>query len=336
MHCIEPEDIALGTVERHENEPVSWHGLEKPRAEMTTENCGLRAMKIRRAAVTVALDEIIYPASLIVPCVPHPMPDNEGKLLFLGKPFEPETYELFDNDEFLNLAAECFKAAGLDNSIAFTTTLNAGRRATLAKRIPEADFKDATGHEIATYFNLLNSFDGSWQLFANVSEIRTVCYNTATANIAEGGFTVRHRPEAIAQFVANFPQLFAAAVETHKGSANDYLMMGNEGMTQADATAFFAALLCKGERLSTRSANLANEELLSLFVRGKGNYGKTRADAYNAITEYYTHNGTAEANAPGGTSDNRKREAKALLLSDKLNVEIERGRKLLADYIASK
>ena len=326
MHQIEPEDIALGTVERHESEPVSWHGLESVRENLATDNCGLAEMKVESLEMQVMRNGEPYGSTLRVPAVPHPM--EEGKLLFLGKPFE-STYRLFDNEEFLAFAQRCFDAAGLDKSLAFTTTLFAGRRVTVAKHIPEADFKDAHGHEIKSYFNLLNSFDGTWPVFANISEIRTVCFNTATANLSEGGATVRHTPDALENFVRRFPDLFATAIQDHKGSANDYLALAEIRLSKSDAEGFFAALI-GGSKLSTRANGIIQESLLPLFSKGRGCYGESAADAYNAVTEYYTHNGTVEANSVGGTSDNRKREAKELLLSDSLMEKIEKGKELIA------
>ena len=327
MHCIEKEDLALGTVERHQNEPVSWHNLETVREGLATDNCGLAEMKVESLEMQVLRNGETYGATLRVPAVPHPLED--GKLLFLGKPYEA-SYRLFTNEEFLSFAQRCFDAAGLDKSLAFTTTLFSGRRVTIAKHIPEADFTDAHEHEVKSYFNLLNSFDGTWPVFANISEIRTVCFNTATANLSEGGATVRHTPDALENFIARFPDLFATAIKDHKGSANDYLQMASIPLTKGDAEGFFAALI-GGSKLSTRANGVIQEGLLPLFTKGRGCYGESAADAYNAVTEYYTHNGTAEANAVGGTSDNRKREAKSLLLSASLMERIETGKKLLAE-----
>ena len=334
MHHIEAIDLALGTVERHETEPQSWHALETVRNGLSTGNCGLRAMEVLAAPVQVVKpDGAPYATPLAVPCVAHPL--EAEKLHFLGRPFDT-SYRLFTNAEFLDFAKQCFDAAGMDDSLAFTTTLYEGSRVTIAKRLPEADFKDAGGYEIRGYFNLFNSFDGSWAVFANVSEIRTVCANTATMNLGQGGYSKKHTPEGLAEFIANFPQLLADALTTHKGSANDYLVMASHPMTNRQAQAFFVALLAKGEKLSTVAYNRAIEGLAPLFTRGKGVKGISRADAYCAVTEYFTHNASAESNAPEGSADNYKREARQLLLSDKLDEMLVKGEKLMVDYLARK
>lgn len=330
-HKIGEIDLALGTVERDASEPQSWHKLETVKEGLNVQNCNLRAVDIQRGQVTVNVNGANYDAPLMVPCIPHPL--EAGKLHFLGRPFDPSSYRLFDNREFLDFAGECFKAAGMDNSLSFVTTLYDGARVTLSRRLHEADFKDAHGHEIRTYINLLNSFDGSWRVFANISGTRTVCYNTATANILEGGAECKHTPNALEAFIASFPDTLAKAILTHKGNANDYLMMANIPLTFSQAQAFFAALVCSG-KLSTRAFNLVNDDLMPLFLKGRGCYGQTAADAYNAVTEHYTHNFSLEANAPDGTADQRKREALKVLLSDTLPESIEKGRKALADYAA--
>lgn len=328
-HKIGKIDLALGTVERDASEPQSWHGLENVTESLNVQNCALRKMDIQRGEVKITVQGAEYPAPLIVPCIAHPL--ETGKLHFLGRPFDPSSYRLFDNREFLDFAGECFKAAGMDDSLSFVTTLYDGARMTLSRRLPEADFKDAHGHEVASYINLLNSVDGSWPVFANVSEIRTVCYNTATANLMEGGASCKHTPEALSNFIARFPDTLAEALKAHEGSANDYLAMADIPFSMSQAESFFAALVGTA-KLSTRAYNVVKESLMPLFIRGRGCYGQTAADVYNAVTEYYTHNSSLEANAPDGSADQRKREARQMLLSDNLAESIEKGHKALADY----
>lgn len=330
-HKIGEIDMALGTVQRDASEPVSWHGLETEQEALNTENCNLRKMEIIPAENQVIVNGEVYQTPLFVPCILHPL--EAGKLHFLGKPYDPDSYQLFDSGAFLDFAAECFKAAGMDNSLSFITTLYDGSRMTLARRLPEADFEDAHGHKINSYINLLNSVDGSWPVFANISEIRTVCYNTATANLMEGGAGCKHTPDALGKFIKRFPDTLAEALTAHKGSANEYLTMAGVPLTFSQAQSFFAALLGKG-KLSTRAYNTVNDSLLPLFVRGKGCYGATAADCYNAVTEFYTHNSSIEANSPDGSADQKKREARTLLLSDDLNETIEKGRKAYVDYVA--
>ena len=327
-HKIEPEDLAMGTIERHESESVSWHALETVRNGLSVDNCGLREMAVEAAPCVVTFKGVEFPSSFNVPAVEHPI--KTGELLFLGKPYDA-SYALFTPRDFVDFAGQCFAEAGLDKSIAFTTSIFAGRRMTIAKRIPESDFSDAHGHKVASYFNLLNSLDGTWPVFANVSEIRTVCYNTATANLMDGGASCKHRPDALGAFVKSFPAIFAEAIKAHEGSANDYLQLANIPMSKNDASYFFAALLTQGAKMSKRAHNQTQEDLMPLFVKGRGCYGASAADAYNAITEHYTHNGTVESNAPGGTGDNRKRAAKEALLSDGLRAMIERGKELVSE-----
>lgn len=330
-HKIGKIDLALGTVERDASEPQSWHNMETAKEGLNVQNCNLRKVEIERGEMTVKVKGETYDAPLVVPCIPHPL--ETGKLHFLGRPFDPSSYRLFDNREFLDFAGECFKAAGMDDSLSFVTTLYDGARVTLSRRLFEADFKDAHGHEVNSYINLLNSVDGSWPVFANISEIRTECYNMATANLMEGGGSCKHTPDALSQFIARFPDTLAEALKAHEGSANAYLQMASIPFTMSQAESFFAALVGTA-KLSTRAFNVVKESLVPLFIRGRGCYGQTAADAYNAVTEYYTHNFSLEANAPDGSADQRKREARQMLLSDSLSEHIEKGRKALADYVA--
>jgi hypothetical protein len=108
--------------------------------------------------------------------------------------------------------------------------------------------------------------------------------------------------------------------------------MADIPLSFSEAQAFFSFLLGKN-KLSARSNNVVTDGLMPLFIRGKGCYGKSAADAYNAVTEYYTHNSSNEANAPDGSADMKKREARSLLLSDNLAENIEKGKKAISDYL---
>lgn len=339
MHKIEDTDIELGCVERHEDEGISWHGLETVRDGLATDNCGLRERKVESGSVRLSTNKGEFGSNLEIPYIMNPKTELP---VYVGAPFDKGTYFLLTNDMFLDFAERCFAAAGLDKKLAFTTTLMEGRKVTIAKRIHEADFKDGSGFEVKSYINMLNSFDGSWKLFANVSETRTVCFNTATANIHEGGAECKHTPDAMEKFIKRFPKIFSEALKTHKGSANDYLKMSSIELSREQAKGFFASLFMKEKKdeagrvvyeLSKRAANTISEDLLRLFSKGRGCFGKSAADAYNAVTEHYTHNGTAEANAPGGTSDTYKRAAKEALLSDKLGETIYKGQKAFAESL---
>ncbi len=334
-HQITEIDLKLGTVQRDAAAQVSWHGLETPVEGLLTDNCGLRSMNVQAATTAIVFEGALCDTPLCTPTVRHPI--NIGKPLFLGKPYDPKSYRLFTPAETLDFVKQCCDAAGLDNSLSFTTTLSEGSRMTIAKAMPDADFKDARGHEVKSFFNVLNSFDGSWTLKVNVSEIRTVCFNTATANIQAGMVSTKHTSEALDVFIQNFPQVFAAALLEHKGSENDYLMMGSTPLSGSQAEAFFVSLVSKGSKLSSRAYNLGKDKLFPLFYKGKGCYGQTAADAYNAVTEHFTHNSDAESNAEGGTADNYKREAREILTDGEETAKhIENGRKLIADYLTRK
>lgn len=328
-HKIEQIDLDLGAVERHNEESVSWHKLEDVRHGLSVENCGLREVDVQAADCILSLNGERIESNLSVPVCRN---KTNGKLITLGKPYE-STYQLFTPAQFVDFAGECFKAAGLDSKIAFTTTLFEGRRMTLAKHIPEADFNDAHGHGIKSYFNLLNSMDGTWPLFANISEVRTVCFNTATCNLSEGGSSVRHTPDALSAFIKRFPQTFADALAMHGTSANDYLIMADLQFNASRARHVLSHVLSTGNKLSSTAANLIDNKLIPLFVRGRGCYGQSAADVYNAVTEHYTHTGTLESNEVGGTSDKRKQEVKKALLSDKLPEYIEHGEKMYAESL---
>lgn len=332
MHQITEIDLALGTVERHHEEPESWHGLESVTENLSTENCKLKDLNVKIGDMNVSIDGENLSSQYQIPCIQHPT--QEGKLHFLGLPFS-DSYKLFTPKEFVEFIGECFKEAGMDNKISFVTTLAEGRKMTVSRALPEADFKDARGYEIKSYINFLNSHDKTWPLFVNISEIRTVCANSASQNLDCGGASCKHTPDALELFIQKFPSTLKAALDGHKNSANDYLLMSEIPFTQNEATYFYSYLLSSGvdseKKLATRGRNVIEEGLIPLFKNGRGIFGENAADVYCAVTEYYTHKGSIESNSSGGSADMKKRTCKSLLLSNKLQEYIEIGRKAYMD-----
>jgi hypothetical protein len=56
----------------------------------------------------------------------------------------------------------------------------------------------------------------------------------------------------------------------------------------------------KDKEISTRGLNKVNR-MTELFVSGKGNSGKNRADAFSAVTDFYTHESTRSRGANVGS-----------------------------------
>lgn len=332
-HKITAIDLAIGAVQRHQEESVSWHGLEAVKEDLSTENCGLGEIEVKLGDVKITHEGKEFDSSYKVAFMDHPITEDE--ILFFSQPFDENTYQLFTPKEFVAFADECFKEANLGNKISFTTTLHEGRQMSISRALPESDFKDARGNEIKTYFNLFNSLDKTIPLFANISEKRTICANTMMSNLNTGGASAKHTPESIASFVKNFPKVLSEAIKEHANSANDYFMMFDIPFSIKQARQFYAYMLAgKESRIGKRTIDTIESDLLKLFVNGRGTKGENGADVFCAVTEYYTHKFSAEANSINGRAHHFKTLAKSLLLNNNLEQILEQGKKVIdnSDY----
>jgi hypothetical protein len=89
--------------------------------------------------------------------------------------------------------------------------------------------------------------------------------------------------------------------------------------------------------LSTRSQNITTR-LVELYSKGAGNRGENLADAFSAVTDYYSHESSGKENrmkqlvsSEYGSGQNAKADFWAIVNNeDKVDETIQHGEKLLA------
>lgn len=138
----------------------------------------------------------------------------------------------------------------------------------------------------------ITSHDGSTALTGLITPVRVVCQNTLNAALKNHSnvFKVYHRKNYQAK--ANEA---AKVLELAGAYFNDlqYVMdtLAEKEVTSTYVDGFVNALIPnrkEDEEVSTRTENRRGE-ILSLFQNGTGNFGKTRWDLFNAVTEYVDH-----------------------------------------------
>ena len=119
---------------------------------------------------------------------------------------------------------------------------------------------------------------------------KTVPVNCVIRHTKNAPLKINNVPELVDGFLGAAAE-FKAVMDT----------LADKPLKETNARSFFAGLLANGkkEEISTRRLNQV-ERLTELFVSGKGNNGDDRSDAYQAVTEYATHESS------GG--DNRMRQ----------------------------
>lgn len=200
------------------------------------------------------------------------------------------------------------------------------------------------------FFNLNSSHNGLIASNCMLSTVRIVCMNTVKMSIsdAESAGTVsviKHTQNSEALITAD---TFEANLKTWLSRSEKFQAMlahcKAATMNTAQFQSFAAGVFTnpKSDELSTVSFNRI-QAMSDLFEHGKGNAGKSRYDAVNAFTEYFTH-GDADSSvstskrvamANFGRGNDWKNEALAIATDETLFADtMKRGEILYADRVA--
>lgn len=168
------------------------------------------------------------------------------------------------------------------------TLRNGQREWVLVKR--EA-WSAKTGDTVLTFDLWLNRHDGSGCFELHRTNIRVQCANTWKLAVAGGNrvFGVRHTRN-VGQGVQAALEVLGYVEEAEVKQRRAAQRMAEAAFSATEAARAFNVLLGirEGAEISTRTQNQA-KELNRLFVKGTGNLGQTRWDAFNAVTEFVDH-----------------------------------------------
>lgn len=331
----------------------AWHGLTEVNPELSldgahylkswdVETVGIRAVtkKGQLMAMKDADGQALKLESLVV------MPTEADFIkepLFVSTPYNSGTYSPLTNSAFLSIIAKSLGDAGLKMDVESMGSVFNRRRTFVSIPLAGLETMETGGREFKNYLNFINSFDQSTPFMANVSSTCIVCNNTLQMNLAAGGCLIKHT-QNMPDRLASIPQVITEALTIQHEFANDFLQLHSASIALADMHALFLAFIANGDTLSTRAHNIG-EKLVELFTTGKGNAGKTLADGFSAITEYYTHFSAGKSedktkqfvSSEFGDGARSKRQGLSYLLEvlddeDKRAQEVARGQKLLTDY----
>ncbi len=235
----------------------------------------------------------------------------------VGKPFNPRSYGLLNNADFIGVIETIISVLdkmGMKYLIATSGTLMSRERSFISLQLLDYAKFEIDGREIQAFLNCLNSIPsntGCTVTFAN-NTFTVCCRNTFAHALQCTDGTKFHaaikHTSGMRAALNDVPRLVEAYISGNEKLFKTLGAFSVFPVSLADAEGYFAAFIGrdnKGEvtdksKLSTRSANIV-ETLKELFVRGKGNKGKTAFDLFNAVTEYYTH-------FSAGDSDNKLKQ----------------------------
>jgi hypothetical protein len=209
------------------------------------------------------------------------------------------------------------------------------------------DLKTASGDKFQAVLNFLTSHDGSINLLAKDWMHRVVCANTFgwCAAYEGGAVSVRvpHTKNAGIQ-IDNLGTYLNTVLNGRTKIMEAMSHLETLKMESPSQAAYVSAAFLNGpdaDEISTRTYNRA-VEIRDLSVSGKGNSGKTRADMFNGLTDYFTNgNGAGGEKASkakrwstatfGAAAEHKEGFLNLLLNESDYSEALERGEKLFRD-----
>lgn len=267
------------------------------------------------------------------------VPTEEGNLSVSG--VYGDSYTPLTNEKFLSIICASLDASGLPYDVESCGSVFNRRRTFVSIPLHGLTKFESGEREFKAYLNFQNSFDGSCAFLANTSNICTVCNNTFTANLREGGALIKHTKNMLDR-LENLPEVIAEAINVQKEFSNDFLRLHSLEVSTDHANMLAVSFLASG-KLSTRAYNMS-ERIVELFKSGRGNSGKTYADLFSAFTDYYSHESAGEnpdkqfVSSEFGSGASKKREAMSFLLKclevkAEAKRQIDKGRELVNEYL---
>jgi phage/plasmid-like protein (TIGR03299 family) len=296
--------ITNGKAEMFSGQNITpWHGLGKIVAGLLTA---------KEAIDAASLNWNVKPLPVFVDGkqVEHYQAmtrDDNGKVLsILGKRYTPiqnsDAFEFFDS--VIGEGQAVYDTAG---------SLAEGAKVWIMAKLKGSLFIDSNPNDtIDKNVLLATSHDGSSSLQMMIVATRVVCQNTLSVALSEAQNVIKIR------HTKNYANKKDAAMKA-LGLCNAYFddlqtvinSLARHPMAKSEMVKFAEKLIPTSEdkEESTRTQNIRSE-IVTLFSRGKGNQGKSRWDALNAVTEYVDH---SRATRTSGNDANEARFASAML-----------------------
>lgn len=258
---------------------MAWHKLTKVVDRIDNNNCG------------ICYDMELKPIYAILDDKQHELPGYQIAVslddnLPIGN-IVSDRYTLISNRDIWNAVNEALGFTA--HEIVSVGTLGNRERGYISIKLTE-DFV-AAGRKTQSVLNILFGHGGIMPVIAKSCFTVVVCANTFARSLKKNGefsFRTIHKGDAQLK-LSNMKE----AIEGHLHSNNEFMesmeKMHSEALPPVDAEALFTGFLTFGDNELSSITDSKVDQVLNLFYMGAGNSGKTVADAFNALTDYYTH-----------------------------------------------
>lgn len=161
---------------------------------------------------------------------------------------------------------------------------------------------EVAGRKFEDFITVLDSFDKSTALTAKYLNFCTVCNNTFMATLNAGHEIGKAKHTQMLEM--NVDRLIKA-IDMFAGTSNLYKAMLERAhampCSKDEAKAWAAGIQGRNMTKGTNGLVQKAARIGELFESGKGNEGKTRLDAFQALTEFETHE-SSNRKEPGAQS----------------------------------
>ena len=212
----------------------------------------------------------------------------------IGRPMSP-SYKPITNEKFMDLVSDAMSRLPKAKIESIGSVCNRGKVFVTVSLDDHGKYK-VGDREFRDFLNFGNSHDQTSKLWVNNTNVCTVCDNTFSFNLnsKEGQIgSAVHRGD-IELKLADISNLVDSYLGTQEDFRKKFENLLKKKIDSKKAKQLFTGFLTRNnprEGVSTRCLNTV-ESLDTLFKRGAGNRGESYADAFSAVTDYYTHNST--------------------------------------------
>tara|TARA_X000001382_G_C3160007_1_gene175900 strand:- start:323 stop:1342 length:1020 start_codon:yes stop_codon:yes gene_type:complete len=225
------------------------------------------------------------------------------------------SYQVIQNESSWQAIIEPLEALNIDYKIMNANSLDNGKMIFCQIELADSHFTvDSNGEKdkYLGYLTMFNSHDGQMCLTIGDTTVRIWCRNTfmqALSNIIKGKGLVKQSASHSGDVSAKIEGMkialenkFESQILTQKALQE----LASREMKERDAKAFALGFL---KSSASRSVNQANK-IHGYFRKGIHNFGNTRYDMFNAVTQFYTHDQNTNDEKP--TAQQRKSNENAL------------------------
>ena len=329
MHNITDRDAQVGLKQ-------AWHGLTNVVDAIDVKDNVLTEWDVERKPLTyVDVNGIEQDTGYGIL-----VGDDDDQII--GRPMSP-SYKHITNEQFMDLVSDVMKKLPKAQIESIGSVCNRGKVFVTVSLDGKSKYK-VGDREFEDFLNFGNAHDQTSKLWINNTNTCTVCDNTFTYNLNNKSAMVGsavHRGDIELKLadLSNVVNDFLGTQEDFRVKFNNLL---KKKITDKKAQSLFTGFLMRNnpkEGLSTRCLNTV-DTLNTLFKKGAGNRGENYADAFSAVTDYYTHNSTRGkgknrlnqyVSSEFGLGRMNKQSFWTVVNNDELAARtIERGNKLLS------